>query len=245
MNIMDYAKSNAPIKRREEVLFDTIKRLDTDSFEVFKEVMDLKNGSLYRVEDLTAVINELMLAYHNSVDALAYIQKIERDSNFYSRARFLLRIAGNTIVIAAATIIHPILGLISLVKLNSSAIKKYGEEIKNNIDLLDDLDYLDENKLRIIATTLDNSERILSGKNNRAQDLDNYYYIFEANLYIKSYIDGNSSIEEINRFPDYIKSYMCTILQNELDSQDNDLESLLNLAKSKHKENMLLLKAYK
>ena len=115
MNIMDYAKSNAPIKRREEVLFDTIKRLDTDSFEVFKEVMDLKNGSLYRVEDLTAVINELMLAYHNSVDALAYIQKIERDSNFYSRARFLLRIAGNTIVIAAATIIHPILGLISLV----------------------------------------------------------------------------------------------------------------------------------
>ena len=240
LDIERFTKSTKPLEEREQLLFKLIDSLDKESFQLFCETVDLSSDSLYKLPNLANRYKELARIYELTKDAYEYLNRIEESSYTYASKRYVLKYMLASLLAVNTIFLNAIVSIASFVILT----KKANKDLLREIEFIDSkMAGFDEEKLRITGITLENCERFIKAKlNNNPDSLDDSIII--ANKYISDYIDERVTIEGISILPDYIKTIMLKILQQDLKNQSNSLLELLTIAKSNYTNSQTFIKEY-
>lgn len=246
MEIEEYVKGNDTLEKKEKYISRVVDMLDKESFELFKEIIDLSDESIYKIIPLYERAHYLTDVYNDVMDAINYINKIEASNFEYAFKRYQLKKLLISMTTLSTFLLNALLGILSFVILSKRANKDFADEC---IEIYDAMEFISEEQLRVIFATLGNCSRLLNGKKNRIfdhlrkiqPDINESLCIMICNDAIKEYISGNASIEQIEYLDPYYKSTIVNILKQDLNSDSDDLIELLNLAKEKSDKSKLLL----
>ena len=245
-SIDKYVKSPLSLEEREIFLFDLIKKLDVESFQLFSEVLDLNEKSIYRIENLTRRTSSLIDITQSTLDAFEYLNNIEQKSYDYATKRYQLRSLLTAITTINTMLINTVFAIISFIILNGQNNKAFVKDLeainKRYIQF-------DQDRLNTIMTTLENCTRIIYGKTNKMKnmiqtDTIENRLLIHANTYIAFYLDGSIESQGISSLPNLIKNTMIEILQKDLDSDNPNLLELLELAKNKKEQSLKLINQF-
>ena len=234
-DLVEYSKSKEPLKKREEVLFQTIDYLDKESYDLYCEIMDLGNESLYKTEELAIRINNLMILYNQVKEAYEYLSQIELSSYNYAVKRHQTKEFLILLTTFYTFIASPIFGIAAFVVLNRMATKSFVEELAEIEQAVKQFDI--EDKMHLIHTTIDNSFRILNGKVERSHEtLENEdnkeetSLIIVANIMISLCLTGGISKNCLSYFSEPLQRKMADILKEDLNVETSDLNELIDLS---------------
>lgn len=221
----------------EEILFKLIDKVDNESYKLFSEIVDLKVGSLYKVENISSRLEKLTYIYEDLCNAYEYFENKEESNAYDATRRFQLKRILACITTVYAFLANPLLGIGSFVLLNTKASNDYIKELE---DFDDAYFKFDEDQMGKIGITLENSIRILNGKIKKMKEKNNimggtrlfdYIVLVNANNLIKKYIQGKITKEIIHGQSEIIKYTIKDILNSELKVSINNLDELLEYVK--------------
>ena len=243
-DIVEYSKSKEPLKKREEVLFQTIDYLDKESYELYCEIMDLGNESIYKTEELALRINDLMELYNKVKEAYEYLVQIEFSSYNYAVKRHQTKEFLILLTTFYTFMASPVFGIAAFVVLNRMATKSFVEELAEIEQAAKQFDI--EDKMNLIHTTIDNSFRILNGKVERChatlENEDNKEgasLIVVANIMISLCLTGGISKNSLSHFSVPLQRKMADILQKDLNVETSDLNELIDLSRKKEEKKFI------
>ena len=236
-DFVNYFYSRGSLTEKEALLYELIDLLDKESYNLFSEITNLSNNSTYKLESLSNRMEELddLLAQVDLGNICLKHQVENRnilaDSKFYSKLVLLGAISTCIFRFDA------ILAILVLFYFFNKFDDKHELEKQKRTEKIKTFD---NDKLKIINNTLDNCDRLLSGKMDRTSSLQISDRL--ANKCIESYIDGRKL--NIDYLSDDIKEIIKTILTNDLNTNENSIEKLLSSAKENHNKTLKLLKKY-
>lgn len=243
-DLVEYSKSKEPLKKREEVLFQTIDYLDKESYDLYCEIMDLGNESLYKTEELALRINNLMILYNQVKEAYEYLSQIELSSYNYAVKRHQTKEFLILLTTFYTFIASPIFGIAAFVVLNRMATKSFVEELAEIEQAVKQFDI--EDKMHLIHTTIDNSFRILNGKVERShaslENEDNKEetsLIIIANIMISLCLTGGISKNCLSYFSEPLQRKMADILKKDLNVETSDLNELIDLSLKEEEKKLI------
>ena len=249
MNILEYVKENHSIEEKQKECIKCFKFLDQESFNLFKEVLDLNNESYFKAESLIARCKKLTKMFCNLTDAITYMNDLESKNYESVSRRFLANGFAITISTVWISFFSLILGIINFIYLSLKANKQFA---KDTGEIFNRLDYFDSNRIDLISRTLENSSRIIGGRIKKTVDylessnvsIAEKLTILESSEALKMYLDGKLSKEEVNMLDGSTKTYIINALKYDLGSDSNDLNELLDMLKNREDKNNKLLLEY-
>ena len=239
-NIVEYSRSNASLDEKERFLFGVIDILDKESYKLFSEIVDLSDESFYKIGEISFRIIELYQVYINAKKAYDYLDMIEQSRVIYATKRFQLKTLLMAFTTMFAFLNNALLGIISFVALTKVATSDYVREI-GEIGIT--YSNFDDNKLETIKTTIENCDRLFSGKVRKMSELlqsthnedDEGYTAIIVNDFIELYLDGEITDDVLLSISDKYKEKLKQILKKDLNSDSDDLTTLIQEFK-KHNE---------
>ena len=249
MGVLEYIKTIKPLEKREKYISDLIASLDKDSFELFNEIMDLSDESVYKIIPLykrtiglTNIYNEIDVAINDVIK--------EEAANYNSvSGKYQFRHLLITITTFYALMTNVIFGILTFIVLTKRNNKDFADEV---VDIYDSLDIIDDSRESIIQTTLENCARILNSKKEKIiqhyfdseLDLSEKLRMMVSNDAVKDFLNGDISAKDISFYREEYKRSIINMLQKDLNIDSEDLELLLNLTKDKSENGMKLIKQY-
>ncbi len=161
-DIFDYIKGNAPLNKREKILFSLIDELNDESYNLFCEIIDFKFENFSDLDTISTSIVDMYNRLNKIKNAFEYLKKIEESSYIYATNRFRLKSFLATITTITAFISNIFLGITSFILLNKKATDDYYKELVNIENKIEKFE--DEDELILIEKTLDNCDRLFKGK---------------------------------------------------------------------------------
>lgn len=231
-NIVEYSKSNASLEEKEKFVFEVIDILDKESYKLFGEIIDLSDESFYKVEEISKRIIELYKVYIKVKEAYDYLDMIEQGRVIYATKRFQLKALLTAFTTMFAFLNNAFLGIVSFVALNKVAINDYTREI-GEIGI--SYSNFDDNRLELIKTTIENCDRLFAGKVSRMTEIlqsthseeDEGYKAIIVNGFIELYLNGEITDDRLLSISDKYKEKLKQILKKDLNSDSDDLITLI------------------
>lgn len=251
MDIINYAKSNVSIEKREEKVFDLIDKIEREINILFDEVVDLNKNSIYKLNNLTYRLTELTHLTNDTYEAYDYLHTIGlQDYQDATRRLQLKRMLATTVSIWAF-LSNPILGIGSFILLNGKANKDFSLEIE---DIDEFTSKYDDDRMDRIINTLCNASRIYNGKIDRLYEEvkeinenndENELLILVANKCLELYLSGKIDSSFVDAVTDDLKYEIINTLRKNLKSNNTDIYELLKLEKEYDNNSIKLIKEYK
>lgn len=244
MEIEEYVKGKDTLEEKEKYISRIIDMLDKESFELFKEIIDLSDESVYKIIPLYERANYLTDVYSKVMDAISYVNKIEASNFEYAFKRYQLKKLLISMTTISSFLLNALLGIFLFVILSKKANKDFADECD---EIYNAIDTIDDEKLRVIFTTLGNCSRLLKGKEDRVfkrlkeMQTDESLCIMICNDAINSYISGEVNAQQLLCLEPNYQSTIVNILKQDLNTDSEDLIELLTLAKEKSSKNTMLL----
>lgn len=246
IDIIDYSKGKDYLENREDFLFKLIDLLDKESLELFNEIVDLNNNSLYKIDNLIYRVEGLRRLLNETAESFAYINEIELSSYDFAARRFQLKRLLTAMVSVYAFLANALLGITAFVMLNHKASTDFCDEIE---EIGEKVKRFNENDIYKIRETINNCGRILNGKIKKMEEdiktgdlIDNYG---EANQYINLYLYNKIDDDYIGKLSETTTIRMIELLKSDLNSDSNNIYELLELAQSKKENGKKLFKEYR
>ena len=246
MDIEEYIKGNDSLEKKEKYLRDVIDTLDKESFELFNEIIDLSDESVYKIIPLYERTHHLTEMYNSVLEAINYINKIEASSFEFAFKRYQLKKLLISLTTMSTFLLNAILGIFSFVVLTKKANKDFADEL---VEIYNSMETIDDDKVKIILRTLDNCARLLNGKKNKIfehlkeiqPNIKESLCVMICNDAIRGFINDEVSLEQINSLDPFYKDTIVNILKKDLNIDTCDLNELLLLAKENSKKDKMLL----
>ena len=207
------------------------------------EVVDLNKESLYKMPDLINRTDELLSVYKDVFDFYDYLETTEESYLDSAAKRFQLKRMLTSVATVYALMANILLGIAAYFVLNQKANKDFAIELGS---FSEKLSKFDSERLTKIAITLENSKRILKNKVHAmaGKTDDNSRNTIFANFYISLFLKQEMSEADISLIPEHTKEKIISILQNDLDTEENDLFILLKHLKQQNDNNIKLIHSY-
>ena len=235
-NYTEYFNGKDSLANKEEKLNELIDYLDKESFELFKEIVDLGPNSFYKNEELVKRLKELVELSDHVIYGTDYLIKNNKDKR-KSDFKFYLKLS----LLGASSVgvfyLSPVFSIIYLFIFIDKFDNKHDKEIA---EIKEHMKSLTTDKLGIINTTIGNSCRILNGKLDKLGDIGLYDSL--ANLYIESCFNGTNP--EIESCSEEFQNRIRAILKKDLNTDENDINELIIMAKDKREKSLLQLKRF-
>ena len=249
MKVIEYIKTIKPLEEREKYISDLIISLDKESFELFNEIMDLSDESVYKLIPLYKRTIGLTDIYNGITEAINDVIK-EESFNYNSvNGKYQFKYLLITIVSFYAFMTNALFGILAFILLTRRNNKDFANDV---VDIYDSLDVIDDSREPIIHTTLDNCARILNSKKEKIiqhcfdseLDLSEKLRMMVSNDAVKDFLNGDISTKDISFYREEYKKSIINMLKKDLNIDSEDLELLLNLTKDKSENGMKLIKQY-
>ena len=250
MSIEDRLKNIKPLNKKEEYLTNIIDILDKETLELFKEIMDLSDSSIYKLNPLYERTIGLTKMYSETTESLNKLLKAEANNYSTISGKYQFRYLLITITTFYAFMTNALLGIVAFILLTKRNNKDFAKDV---VEIYDSVDMLYDSRVSIIQSTLDNCTRILNGKKEKILqhyfdnniDLSDKLRIMISNDAVMGYLSGETSVDQIMHFSDENKSSIVEMLKKDLNVDTDNLEELLNLTKEKNDHGMKLVMEYK
>ena len=236
------------IEEGENFIFNAINKLDVESYKLYSEVNDLSTLSLYKAKELAGRISEMKWVYEQIKQGYDMLDIAVQNKaiSINNRKRLKMLIAAS--VSTFAFVSNAILGIISLVVLNSKAISDFMAEIEDFKKSYNRY-VIADSKLELIENTIKNSDRIYNGRRyvigraleNISSEDDEMYIACRVNGFLELYLNGDIEDENILELSDEYKKVLLKILKSDLNSDDENLLTLLHQYKD-YNDNLGLVK---
>ena len=251
MNVEERIRNIKPLYEKEEYVTKLLDTLDKETFELFKELVDLSEESVYKLTTLYKRAICLSDMYSQTLDAVNVMLKEEANNYSLISGKYQFRYLLISITTFTAFMANALLGIASFILLSRKNNKDFANEIMGIYDAIDKLSCTDE-KSPIIHKTLDNCARMLDNKKDiimfncfdPKNDMSERLRILISNDAITGYINGEVSFEQIMQFTEVNKNSIINILRQDLNIDTDDLEVLLGLAKENNDNGMKLVMEY-
>lgn len=248
MEIMEYSLSSVPLEDKEKFLFEIIDKLDKESYKLYCEIIDLSDKSFYKVKEISRRIIELGRTYKEVKEAYEYLDKIEQERVVSATKRLHLKSMLTGFTVMFAFINNVFLGVIAFILLNSRASKDYVNELEV---IRSRYSQFDDDRISLIGTTIGNCDRLFCGKVQRMNNLlegtktkeDEGYIAIITDGYITLYLNGEIDEDRILSISDKYKEVLKDILKKDLNSNSDDLLTLLRELKEHNKDIKVLEKS--
>lgn len=246
-DIVEYSKSKASLEEKEKFVFEVIDILDKESCKLFGEIINLSDESFYKVKEISKRIIQLYQVYIKAKEAYDYLDLVEQERGIYATRRFQFKSLLTSLTTIFAFINNAFLGVISFVVLNKEATRVYVkelEEIEKNYKKFDD------DRLKLIKTTIENCDRLFCGKvdkmnqvlqSTQSKDDDGYKAII-VNGIIELFLRGEVDESRLLSMSDEYREKLKQILKSDLNSNTDDLPTLIKEFKNNNDENKKLIK---
>lgn len=249
MNIESYTKGNSSLEEKENTINELVNCLDEQSFDLFSEVIDLGTESYYKLSNISIRLKELSRISTEVLKSYDYLSYIEQDKCQSIYRKFQLKRMLTMIVTIYSFFANMFLAVISFIVLNNKANKDFISDYKE----IEKLDLFDEEKLKRINITLDNSLRIFKNKLEKMSEhekelfnnknINNNCTIY-SNEILYQYLINRVSYDEMMILPQIIKDKIVDILKSDLRVDIDDYSKLLTIVKENNDNSLKLIKEY-
>lgn len=237
------------IEQGENLIFEAINRLDIESYKLYCEVNDLSNLSLYKAKEIAQRLAEMKYAYEQIKQAYDMLDVATQNKGICINNRKRLKLLLAASVSTFAFVSNATLGILSLIVLNSKVILDFFSEIVDYENNYRSKYVIPNSKLELTEKTIENSERIYNGRiisianalEHVESEDDELYIACRINGLLELYLNGDIEEENITEISDEYKKVLIKVLKSDLNSDNDDLITLLHQYKD-HTNNLGLVK---